>query len=194
MGDLNYNLLNPSNRVILLSFCHINNLTAKHNNSPTHFDSFHRSSSLLDVFLVAREDKVLSYKNFPVPSYISKHYFIQFNYIFNPAIREKKYKIRNLDGIDIDVLLNHAMELDLVNIFRLSDVDQIAGTINYNCLLLLNCYAPYIVKRVNFSKKYKYGFMNSNEIKNMKNLRDVVYRDYKESIERSQVKWKLYCK
>lgn len=50
MGDLNCNLLDSLCYNELEDICFRNNLSIIHNNKPTHFDVFHGSSSLLDVF------------------------------------------------------------------------------------------------------------------------------------------------
>lgn len=92
MGDLNCNLLDTNTKEDLLSICHRNNFTVVHNNMPTHFDSFHHSSSLLDVFLVSYESKVCGYRVVSMSASISKHSMIERFYIFDPL--EKIYPLK----------------------------------------------------------------------------------------------------
>lgn len=193
MGDLNCNLLNLTSTACsrLISLSTRNNLHLVHNNSPTHFDAFHRSFSLLDVFLVDCDSKVREFKVLSIPSNISKHCLIALRYDFIPKVQQKSFKFRNLDSIDVIKLFEYVNRLDLNFILRLNDVNGIAEQLNHLCLHLLDKFAPFKTKYK--KKRDKFPFMNSPEIKHFKGLRDMAYHDYMADDVRSPEKWRLYC-
>lgn len=192
MGDLNCNLLDANSSVDLISLCFRNNLTIVHNNIPTHYDVAHRSSSLLDVFLVSDVDKVVESKQISVSSNISKHSFIAL--LFNAVpdnYTNDGFMSRNINGINVNALLSYAAGLELNFLLGINDVNELVFTINQYIVHILDIFAP--LKHIKILKKSKFPFMNTPEVKTAKKERDDAYKDYVRNGQSDHVKWRNYC-
>lgn len=193
MGDFNCNLFEPTSLAVFSDICFRNNLSIIHNNTPTHYDVFHSSSSLLDVFLVNKSDNVVEKKQTHVSPSISKHSLIAIRYNPSEKLSANRVKMfRNISGIRIDDLIAFASSLQLNFILGLHNVDEIVHTLNQYCLLLLNTFAPLRIFKP--KKRNKFPFMNSPEIADAKRLRDDAFYLFKHDETGCPHKWREYCK
>lgn len=192
MGDLNCNILNPRESADIFSICHRNNLHVVHNNIPTHYDIFHGSSSLLDIFLVSQLDKVVASKQCLTPASISKHSLIGLHYNFVGRGKSPLVSFRNLKNINQDRLLMTAYGMDFSLILQLNSVDEMVLVLNEFVMSLLNMFAPMKSRRPNY--KSKFPFMSSPEIIHAKRSRDLAFDAYRSDVAKSNDKWRFYCK
>lgn len=191
MGDLNCNMLSVSSSQNLINICNRNNLHIHHNNLPTHYDTFHGSQSILDVFLLSKKDNIIVSKQLYISPSISKHSLISICYDITVPKIEKSFTYRNFKNINVDELLSYATRLDLEMILQTSDVDIQLDIINSNLLHLLNKFAPIVtIKR---KKSSKFPFMNNPEMIQAKTTRDLAFKAYKEDGLNQPQKWLTYC-
>lgn len=193
MGDFNCNLLDTRSCLKVDLMSSRINMSIVHNNCPTHYDSHHGSSTLLDYFLVNRLDRVFSSRQFSVSSAVSKHSLIALEYEFRSVDKKCEFEFRNLKSIDQGLLIEYALNLNMSFILTLCNVDDIERSIRFNIIELLNKFAPLRKVKLN-NKKDKFPFMKLPEIIRAKSARDLAYKNYCSDVNRPLWKWDMYCR
>lgn len=192
VGDFNTNLLSLVGSSLIENLCIRNNINVKHNNTPTHYDVYHNSQSLIDFFLIDSIGKVNCSSQCSVSASISKHSFIFIDFGCSPIRYSSptSYSYRNVNAIDVNALLDEACHIDLSPILRTSDVDLQLSLLNDAFNILLNKFAPIITKTR--TRKQKFPFIKNPDLKASKVLRELAFSEYKRNP--SSQNWSVYCR
>jgi len=168
-GDFNSNVL-VENTVVndMLSY----GLHLVNTQNPTHFTN--TSSTLLDLFFSAQENKVLLFDQISAPSF-SRHDLIIMIYDLKCNSSGKSLTFRDFKNIDSELLISCANLIDWDQIYFLNSIDDKVDFLQ-NCLNdLFECLVP--VKKVNIKGKQNPWF--TGEIHRHITERNKIYNHWK---------------
>lgn len=185
VGDFNNNVFNPTIARGLRNICTRFGLECKHNSIPTHYDSYYRSTSLIDYFLISQNLLVSSSAQFQIPSF-SHHSLIclAFRIPVCSIINSDFY--RDYNHINIVALEEHIIRTDFSQIYNTGDVNLQLDFLNSLFIDLLN-YVP--LRKVRQDKKVSVAKF-SNEINYNRSLRDIALKTYFDN--RNDENWENY--
>lgn len=188
MGDFNLDLLKPDLRNTSHSFWHSYNLSMIHNDSPTHFDTFHGTTSLLDYFLISQSEEVISKGQFWIPN-ISKHAFIYIALGFSVANIQREFFSYDFDSANIPQLLADSSTIDFGAIYATNDVNCQAEFLKLTINELFNTHIPR--RRHIVRKNGRINILESRPINEARMLARLAFRSYTE--DRTTERWQIYC-
>lgn len=147
--------------------------------APTHYPENGRSS-LIDLFLTNRPEKVLTFNQ--ISHGMSKHDIIFGSYACNKRpLSEKQRFTRNYSRINMDMLGNDFNSVSWSPVYNSTSVDVKIDYFNSVLLSLLDCHAPLLpFKKKASLSSVKPWFMN--EIKRAITERDLAYLAFKNGV------------
>lgn len=167
-GDFNENILiEESFSERMNSF----DLHSVNSSVPTHFTQ--TSSTLLDLFLVSKNDQVLFYDQLAAPVF-SRHdlIFLTFDFRTENCPKNPVIQFRDFKNVNRSLLEQHIRSLPWENIYLMPSPDDQVMFLNENIQNLFNIHVPLKTKKyINVSKPWF-----TNEIKELINQRDLAYR------------------
>lgn len=175
-GDFNIDLLETSEGIKSRFISMLDNLSLSVVNDciPTRFNT--NRSSLLDYFLTVtnRVGDVLSIGQTSV-SGISDHDLIYLAYKIPISVSKDKVTYRDYKNCDVNMLLNHARELQWFNIYLSNDINDKVQFFNSLVLKLFDFHIPLktFKPRVNFIPYY------SQTISDLSSQRDLAFEEWK---------------
>lgn len=168
-GDFNSNLLHDDS---LVNSMRAFNLRAVNISNPTHFSR--SSNTLLDVFFVSDNNKVLLYDQLSVPGF-SRHDLIFLSYDYALCRPRKVYQYRDFNNIDYSALQTDIQGIDWQRIYYLMSPDEQVDFLQNNLNCLLNLHVPLKTKE----SSYKNNPWFNNEIRQAIYQRNLVYDRWK---------------
>lgn len=186
MGDFNINLF--SNSEIMRNFCTRFELSIVHNNLPTHFDSYHHSTSLIDYFLVSDSSLIKNKGQFQVPSLNSHHAFSFISCNLNVENISNDIYIRDFNSVNVEEICNNMLSKDFNSIYDMTDSNMQIEVINNHLINVFHENIP--VKKINVGTDNRW--MKAKVVLQAIELRNMALRGYFEN--RSDENWRIYCK
>lgn len=187
VGDFNCNMFNPVKSSQMRSMCVRFGISVHHNSRPTHFDIVHRSTSLLDYWLVS-DQSMISYSSQVQCPAISHHSLIYAAFRFTVERSCEVIEYRNFNAIDWNGLLAFLSGFDSYCFFSSADVN-FQNSIIDSLVASLYCFVPIVRRKV---RRDNNTWMKSRAILLATSLRDLAYSAFLSS--RSTENWAIFCR
>lgn len=187
MGDFNNNLFDISRASNVRRVCARLGVSVMHNKCPTHYDTFHQSSSLIDYFLVSLPNNIKSSGQFVCPN-ISRHAFIYISLIASVRRCQQYFEFYDYNHFNIEELRDRVTTSNLSEIFSTPDVNE---QLNIFMIGLENIQSVF-GKKMGRVRQSSNNWMKCPLVRYHESMSDLAYSAFIDS--RTVENWKTFCK
>ncbi|XP_075155234.1 uncharacterized protein LOC142228619 [Haematobia irritans] len=186
VGDFNLNQFDLAKSASVRSFCARNNLSICHNSVPTHYDVQHKSTSLIDFFLISNPSLINFSSQVQCPG-ISHHALVFASFALHSAANDDYVEYRDFRRMDWDGIARFCDSYNFSNILDEQDVDS-------KCFLfssLIDTLFGFVPTR-RCVRRTDDCWMKLRTVIYARSLRDLSFSTY--LADPSEYNWKVFCK